>query len=75
MYKDKVCEFYKNKIDDVKDEEVKEKLLERLEAIEDDLFLLEMDIDEEVENQEDVFEFQEDGVLADEFNYANRMPM
>ena len=47
-----IKEFYENLIDDLENEEIREKLLDDLEEIDDLLLLLEQNIEDELENQE-----------------------
>ena len=53
MYKEKVYKYYQNQIDNINDEEKRDKLLDMLEDIDTMLFELETDIDEEIEEQEE----------------------
>ena len=71
--REKFKKFYENLIDDISDEEVRDKMLERLEAIDDEIFELDYDIEKEIENQE--IEYYDSFALEDEFNYQSRMPM
>ena len=69
MYKNEVYKHYENMIDDIKDEEVKGKLLDMLEDIDTMLFELEADIDEEIEKQEaDYLPSYKASDMIDEFN-------
>ena len=52
MSREKIKKYYENKIDDIADENKREELLDKLEEIDDLLFSLDFDIDEELENQE-----------------------
>lgn len=68
----KLKDYFTNLIDDVKDEDVRNKLLDRLEAIDDEIFELDYDIRYEVEKQGS--DYIDNNILADEFNYSCRMP-
>ena len=52
MTRQEIIKFYENKIDDIVDENKREELLDKLEEIDDLLFSLDFDIDEELEHQE-----------------------
>ena len=52
MNRQQIVKYYENKIDDVADEQVREKLLDKLDEIDTLLLELDGDIDEEIENQE-----------------------
>lgn len=71
----KFYKFYKNLIDDIADETKREEFMQKLDDIDIEILSLDTDIEEEMERQEDTIEMQDDSVLADEFNYSNRMPM
>lgn len=71
---DKFKDLYANLINDVSDEDTREKFLDRLERICDDIAELDSDIEKELENQY-VCEAQSYYDLENEFNYSNRMPM
>ena len=47
-----IIKFYEIKIDDISDEDTREKLLEKLEEVYDMLMEIDFKIDEELENQE-----------------------
>ncbi len=68
----KLKKYYENLIDDIEDEEVREEMLDRLEAIDDEIFELDYDIRARIENQEcrELPTAYEQDV---EFMYANRM--
>ena len=71
----KFYEFYNDLINDVANEEKREEFLQRLDDIDDEILNLDKAIEEEIGNQEDMIEMEDEFVLADEFNYFNRMPM
>ena len=50
--RNKLKKYYENLIDDIEDEEKKEQFLDKLEEIDDELFELDYDIKDEIENQE-----------------------
>lgn len=64
--------YYKNLIDDIQDENVREQMLDRLEAIDEEVFSLDYDIRQKIEEQES--DYIDNNILADEFNYSCRMP-
>lgn len=72
MNRSEIIRFYENKIDDIKDEEKREGLLDKLEELEDMMLELDTDIEEEIDKQET--KYINDYDLANEFNYMNRMP-
>lgn len=47
----KIKNYYENLIDDIKDEQKKEMLLDKLEEIDEELLELDCDINEEIESQ------------------------
>lgn len=47
----KIKNYYENLIDDIKDEQKKEMLLDKLEEIDEELLELDCDISEEIESQ------------------------
>ena len=62
MTRNDIYHFYTNKIDDVADEDVREKLFDKLEELDEILLSLDCTIDEELE-------YQEDHIENDEFDY------
>ena len=50
--RNKLKKYYENLIDDIEDEKKREQLLDKLEEIDDELFELDYDIKNEIENQE-----------------------
>lgn len=67
-----IRKFYENLIDDVEDETIKDEMLDRFEAIDDELYSLEHDIELEIEKQE-YEELPSSYELEQEFMYQNRM--
>ena len=71
MTKNEIYKFYESKIDDIQDEEKREKMLEKLEEIDTLLFELDSYIDEELEKQEyDELPYIDPRDACDEFNYG-----
>lgn len=60
MNRKTIVEFYTNLIDDIKDQEVKEKLLNDLEEIDDMMYLLEDEVDKQLDYEEDRCTSQEE---------------
>ena len=71
--KEKFKSYYENLIDDIKDKSVKDKLLDKLEDLDDEVFMLDCEISEELENQKN--EYIDEFGLQDEFNYSCSMPV
>lgn len=70
--REKLKKYYENLIEDIEDEEIREVMLDRLEAIDDEIFELDYDIRTRIEEQErtELPTAYEQDV---EFMYANRM--
>lgn len=49
----KLYQFYENLIDDIKDEDIRDELMDRLEGIDDEIFELDYDIRASIEAQEE----------------------
>lgn len=69
----KLYQFYQNLIDDIKDEDIREKMLDRLEEIDDEIFELDYDVRARIEIQEEYEECETQEEQEKEFLYANRM--
>ncbi len=68
--REKFKKYYENLIDDINDEVIREVMLDRLEAIDDEIFVLDYDIRIRIENQECR---EIPTTYEQEFMYANRM--
>lgn len=66
MSREKIKEYYENKIDDIADKTKREELLDKLDEIDTLLHELDGDIDEELEKQEDNYIEDE---IQDDYNY------
>ena len=66
-----IKQYYENLIDDIEDEETREKLLDDLEEIDDLLLLLESSIENELENQESDY-LPSQNEMWDEFEYDRK---
>lgn len=63
MTRQEIKRFYENKIDDIQDEETKNRLLDKLEEVDDIILELDTEIEEELENQ--VQDYVEDEIQGD----------
>ena len=66
-----IRQYYENLIDDIENEDVREKLLDDLEEIDDLLLLLESNIEKELENQESDY-LPSQNEMWDEFEYDRK---
>ena len=73
MTRQEIIKFYENKIDDIADEKTREQLFDKLEQLNDIMFDLDTDIENELENQ--YTDYDDEFGQDDEFMYSCRMPL